>query len=52
MFQDFEDPKDVKNTGKHVKLLRRAMAEGGLMPLSCRARMRFKASMCPQQTNG
>ena len=30
MFQDFEDPKDIKNTGKHVKLLRRAMTEGGL----------------------
>ena len=30
MFQDFEDPKDSKNTGQHVKLLRRAMAEGGL----------------------
>lgn len=30
MFQDFEDPKDSKNTGQHVKLLRRAMAKGGL----------------------
>ena len=30
MFQDFEDPKDSKNTGQHVKLLRRAMAEGRL----------------------
>ena len=30
MFQDFEDRKDSKNTGQHVKLLRRAMAEGGL----------------------
>ena len=30
MFQDFEDSKDDKNTGQHVKLLRRAMAEGGL----------------------
>ena len=30
MFQDFEDPKDTKNTAQHVKLLRRTMAENGL----------------------
>ena len=30
MFQDFEDPKDPKNTAQHVKLLRRTMAENGL----------------------
>ena len=30
MFQDFENPKDSMDTGKHLTLLRRAMAEGGL----------------------